>query len=223
MPQMPDSRFAPSHPTRVQAYRAVAGVTSTPEVLNPCGHEVPRFDRTPGFERVREAFGQPRYPRSRLCPVCQRVPDAQVVARVAGPLQLAADWGGLAGGVREEWASLLNAALEGLPDVPDAASWPDLAPPQRGVVAAAGELIARQFGLTFHEFLSSKERPTPTLTVAGYRRLIVSPQRKRGASRGVRSGCGKRHGNGNAAERRGQCVSSTTRPAAGERHRNGQA
>lgn len=110
----------------------MAGVTSTSEVLNPCRHEVPRFDRTPGVERMREAYGQPMYPRSRLCPVCQRVPDAQVVARVAGPPQLTADWGGLASSGREDWTSLLNAALEGLPDALDAMRWPDLTPEQRG-------------------------------------------------------------------------------------------
>lgn len=106
------------------------------------------------------------------------MPDAQVVARVAGPLQLAADWGDLAGGVREEWASLLNAALKGLPDAPDATRWPDLTPQPRGVVAAAGELIAQRFGLTFHEFLSLGERPAPTLTAAGERRLKASPGKK---------------------------------------------
>lgn len=176
---MPVPSFAfPGRPILVQAYRAVSGVTTTTEVLNPCGHEVMRFDHTPGFEQVREAYGRPMYPRSRLCRHCQRVPDLKVLTSVSGPPQLSSDWGGLPGKVREEWASVLNAALNAQPGSPDAALWKNLTPDQRAVVAAAGEVMAQRFGLMFHEFLSLNERPAPTLTAAGYRRLKTTPEEK---------------------------------------------
>ena len=165
-------------PLRVQAYRAVAGVTAATEVLSPCGHEVMRFDHTPGFEVVKQAYGRPMFPRSRLCPVCQRVPATGVVARVSGPTQLAADWGGLAGSLRDEWAPLLNTALQNIPNAPDATRWKVLTPAQRATVALAGEVLAKRFGLTFHELLSLKLDPAPELTAAGYDRLTSSGEDK---------------------------------------------
>ncbi len=172
------SSASPGRSPLVQAYRAVSGVTTTTEVLNPCGHEVQRFDHTPGFEQVKVAYGRPMYPRSRLCPHCQRVPDPKVLMSVSGSPQLSSDWGGLPGKVRNEWASVLNAALENQPDAPDATHWKDLTPDQRAVIAMAGEIMAQRFGLMFHEVLSLNERRAPTLTAAGYQRLKATPEEK---------------------------------------------
>lgn len=162
----------------VQAYRAVVGNTAHAEILSPCGHEVPRFDLTPGFQALQ------RYPRSRLCPHCTQHPQKAALQHLERPddsleaVQLASDWGAMTKGERDT-ARVYLQELRGLqPDLPDIADWKTLTPAQRFQIAQAGEALARAFGLTFREWLSLKANPAPPITPAGLKRLQASPQEK---------------------------------------------
>lgn len=162
----------------VQAYRAVVGTTAQSEILSPCGHEVPRFDLSPGFQTLQ------RYPRSRLCPRCTQHPQQAALQRLEPPadsleaLQVASDWGSMTKGERDAARVCLQEVRGSLPDLPDIADWKTLTPAQRFQIAQAGEDLAGAFGLTFHEWLSLKASPAAPITAAGLRRLQASPQEK---------------------------------------------
>lgn len=162
----------------VQAYRAVVGTTAQSEILSPCGHEVPRFDLSPGFQTLQ------RYPRSRLCPHCTQHPQQAALQRLEAPedspeaLQVASDWGSMSKGERDAARVYLQELRAALPDLPDIADWKTLTPAQRFQVAQAGEDLAAAFGLTFHEWLSLKASPAAPITAAGLRRLQASPEDK---------------------------------------------
>ena len=178
----PEGRQRVMTPT-VRAYRAVVATTDTTEVLSPCGHEVPRFDLSPAFGQL-VTHGAPQFPRSRLCPHCTTYPPHAALARVAhqedaaADLQLASDWGALTKGTREAARPLLEPLRRHVTTLPDIADWRTLSPQERRQIALAGEAFAAVFGLTFHELLSLKPDPVPSITPAGLRRLKATPEEK---------------------------------------------
>lgn len=158
----------------VQVYRAVVGTTEQAEILSPCGHEVPRFDLTQGFQVLR------RYPRSRLCPHCAQHPQKIALEHLERPddsleaLQIASDWGAMTKEERDTARVYLQELRSLQPDLPDIADWQTLRPAQRFQIAQAGEALAGAFGLTFHEWLSMKYEPASPITAAGLKWLQAS-------------------------------------------------
>lgn len=159
----------------VHPYRPVAGVTDTTEVLLTCGHELPRFDLTPEFKRLESRSH--RYPRSRLCPECLIHPPRAALKKVAGPDQLASDWGSLTKAQREQATFLLDLIRSERP-MPDIRNWNSLTPEEKRHIAVAGEHFTAGIGLTFREYLFLHEDLAPVLTKAGYKRLKATPTQK---------------------------------------------
>ncbi len=81
-------------------------------------------------------------------------------------------------GERELARLLLEPLRVHVPGLPDVADWVTLTPEERQRITLAGEAFAAVLGLTFHELLSLKPTPAPTITTAGLKRLKATPQEK---------------------------------------------
>jgi len=151
--------------THARLHRRVLGVSGDLEVL-VCGHQLPRFDRTPGFQLLL-ARHRPAFPRLRACPVCPVEPVvlASAFSSVAAPVEALLWWSSLSLPARAGWLTELlpqedTALLSGrTPRTPflEAA---------RALLARAlhlAQLRADEVGLTLRELESCSAHPLPTL------------------------------------------------------------
>jgi len=147
-------------------HRRVLGVSGDVEML-VCGHQVPRFDRTPGFQQL-VSQARPAHPRLRQCHDCPARPVTLPVAFASVPAQPGplSWWSGLSLPERAHW-------LEDRAPGEDKASLQGRTP-RTALPEAARDLLARvlnlanlqagQVGLTLQELGSCAIVPPPVLT-----------------------------------------------------------
>jgi len=149
----------------MRVHRRVLGVSGDVEVLT-CGHQVPRFDRTLGFQ-ARLAQNLPAFPRLRACPVCPSEPAVFAAAfrPVNAPMEALVWWSGLGLPARATWLDEVlpqedTRLLRGrLPRIP----LPDLALRLLERALHLAQVRADEVGLTLRELQSCSASPLPVL------------------------------------------------------------